>query len=189
MGLCEGIISVGPKHEREDKYRMKIKHTVIFFILVLILAGCNTTIDQEKEKTAEVVENTLSSNETAQEEAGNINFYLPFGAKIEKESPNNIIISKSSDTFILFTNPQENKDSELLYKMAISDNENLLKHGTFKEDNRLGYYVIKELPDTEEYELMVGVGGTKVTTQVELDDLADHAEMMMKIAASVKHKS
>ncbi|MGM0752686.1 MAG: hypothetical protein ACQET6_12180 [Bacillota bacterium] len=168
---------------------MKIIHSVIFFILVLILAGCNTTIDKEKEQTAKVVENTLSSKESAKEEAGNIRFYLPFGAKIEKESPNNIIISKSSDTFILFTNPQEQKDSELLYKMAISDNKNLVKHGTFKENNRLGYYVIKDLPDTEEYELIVGVGGTKVTTQAGMDDLADHAEMMMKMAASVKHES
>ncbi|MCA1065996.1 hypothetical protein QTG56_10435 [Rossellomorea sp. AcN35-11] len=167
---------------------MKIIHSIIFFILVLILAGCNTTIDKEKEQTAKVVENTLSSNEEAKEEAGNIQFHLPFGAKIEKESPNNIIISKSSDTFILFTNPQEDKDSELLYKMAISDDENLLKHGSFNEDDRLGYYAIKKLPDTEKYELMVGVGGTKVTTQAELKDLADHAEMMMKMATSVKHK-
>ena len=167
---------------------MKTKSSIIFFILVLILAGCNTTIDKEKEETASVVEDGLSSNETAGEKAGNISFYLPFGAEIEKESPYNIIISKSSDTFILFTNPQEDKDSELLYKMAINDKENLVKHGTFKEDDRLGYYVIKELPDTEEYELIVGVGGTKVTTQSELEDLADNAEMMMKMATSVKHK-
>jgi hypothetical protein len=166
---------------------MKTMASIIFFILVLILAGCNTSIDQEKEETASVVKGALSSNEAADEEAGNISFYLPFGAEIEKESPSNIIISKSSDTFILFTNPQEDKDSELLYKMAINDKESLVKHGTFKEDNRLGYYVIKELPDTEDYELTVGVGGTKVTTQSQLKDLADNAEMMMKMAASVKH--
>ncbi|MGG3914965.1 hypothetical protein [Rossellomorea vietnamensis] len=166
---------------------MKTTASIIFFILLLMLAGCNTSIDQEKEETASVVEGALDSHEKAGEDAGNISFYLPFGAKIEKESPYNIIISKSSDTFILFTNPQEDKDSELLYKMAINDKDSLVKHGTFKEDNRLGYYVIKELPDTEEYELTVGVGGTKVTTQSEMKDLADNAEMMMKIAASVKH--
>ncbi|MCA1057399.1 hypothetical protein LCL96_00530 [Rossellomorea aquimaris] len=167
---------------------MKTKTSILFFILMLILAGCSTTIDQEKEETASAVKGALDSNESAGEDAGNISFYLPFGAEIEKESPNNIIISKSSDTFILFTNPQEDKDSELLYKMAINDKETLVKHGTFKEDDRLGYYVIKELPDTEEYELTVGVGGTKVTTQSQVKDLADNAEMMMKMAASVKHK-
>ncbi|PFA69652.1 hypothetical protein CN378_02470 [Bacillus sp. AFS015802] len=166
---------------------MKTIASIIFFILILILAGCNTTIDQQKEETANVVEGALDSDEAAGEEAGNISFYLPFGAEIEKESPYNIIISKSSDTFILFTNPQEDQDSELLYKMAINDKKSLVKHGTFKEDDRLGYYVIKELPDTEEYELTVGVGGTKVTTQSALEDLSDNAEMMMKMAASVKH--
>ncbi|MBN8192033.1 hypothetical protein JI667_07730 [Bacillus sp. NTK074B] len=167
---------------------MKTKASIIFFILMLLLAGCNTTIDQEKEGTANAVKDALNSNEAADEQAGNISFYLPFGAEIEKESPYNIIISKDSDTFILFTNPQEDKDSELLYKMAINDKESLVKNGTFKEDDRLGYYVIKELPDTEEYELTVGVGGTKVTTQSQMKDLADNAEMMMKMAASVKHK-
>ncbi|BCB05309.1 hypothetical protein [Bacillus sp. KH172YL63] len=167
---------------------MKTKVSFFIFILMLILTGCNTTIDKEKDQTADAVKNALSSNEKPDEKAGNIEFYLPFGAKIEKESPNNIIISKSSDTFILFTNPQEDKDSELLYKMALNEKESLVKHGTFKEDDRLGYYVIKKLPDTEEYELMVGMGGTKVTTQSEVGDLADHAEMMMKMAASVKHK-
>ncbi|TMU85956.1 hypothetical protein FGG79_12250 [Bacillus sp. BHET2] len=167
---------------------MKTIVSFFFLILVLILAGCNTTIDKEKDQTANVVKEALNSNEKPDEEAGNIRFYLPFGAEIKKESPYNIIISKSSDTFILFTNPQEDKDSELLYKMAVNDKESLVKHGTFKENDRLGYYVIKKLPDTEEYELIVGVGGTKVTTQSEVANLADHAEMMMKMAASVKHK-
>ncbi|WP_064092682.1 hypothetical protein [Rossellomorea aquimaris] len=167
---------------------MKTKASMVFFILVLILAGCNTTIDTEKEQTAQVAEETFkNNNDKGKEEAGNIRFYLPFGAEIEKESSNNIIITKSSNTFILFTNPQEDKDSDLLYKMAINDKESLVKHGTFKGDNRLGYYVIKKLENTEEYELVIGVGGTKVTTQSELEDLADHAEMMMKMATSVKH--
>jgi outer membrane lipoprotein-sorting protein len=168
---------------------MKTKISIVFFFLVLILAGCNTTIDEEKEQTAKTVEETFKKTEkNAKEEAGNVSFYLPFGAKIEKESSNNIIISEGSDTFILFANTEEEKNSELLYKMAISDDKNIVQHDTFKEDNRLGYYVIKKLPDTEEYELIVGVGGTKLTTQSHLEDLSDNAEMMMEIASSVKHK-
>ncbi len=167
---------------------MKTKAAFVFLILVLILAGCNTTIEKEKKNTAQTVEDTFkSSDEKGKEEAGNIRFYLPFGAEVEKESPNNIIISKSSDTFILFTNPQEDKNSELLYKMAINDKKDLVKNGTFNDGNRFGYYVIKKIPNTKEFELIVGVGGTKVTTQSKLEDLEDHAEMMMKMATSVKH--
>ncbi|MFL8938190.1 hypothetical protein ACKA06_15475 [Rossellomorea oryzaecorticis] len=166
---------------------MKTKISIVLFFLVLILAGCNTTIDEEKEQTAQTVEDTFENTEkNAKEEAGNLNFYLPFGAKIEKESENNVIISKGSDTFILFTNPEEDQKSELLYNMAISDEKNIVQNDSFKEDNRLGYYVINKLPDSEEYELIVGVGGTKLTTQSSLEDLSDHAEMMMEIANSVK---
>lgn len=168
---------------------MKTKISIVFFFLVLILAGCNTTIDDEKEQTAQTVEDTFKNTEkSAKEKAGNLSFYLPFGAKIEKESPNNIIISEGSDTFILFANTEEDQNSELLYKMAISDEKNIVQNDTFKDGNRLGYYVIKKLPDSEDYELIVGVGGTKLTTQSHLEDLSDNAEMMMEIASSVKHK-
>ncbi|NQD66341.1 hypothetical protein HP456_10465 [Bacillus haikouensis] len=168
---------------------MKTYISIVFFFLVLILAGCNTTIDQEKEQTAQTVEDTFKHTEkSAKEKAGNVNFYLPFGAKIEKESSNNIIISEGSDTFILFTNPEEDQSSELLYKMAVSDGKNIVHKDTFKDDNRFGYYVIKKLPDSEKYELIVGVGGTKLTTQSHMEDLSDNAEMMMEIASSVNHK-
>jgi nitrous oxide reductase accessory protein NosL len=174
------------KPEKEEK-RMKTKIPIVLFFLVLILAGCNTSIDEEKEQTAQTVEDTFkNTNKNAKEKAGNLSFYLPFGAKIEKESKNNVIISKGSDTFILFTNPEEDQNSKLLYSMAISDEKNIVQNDSFKEDDRLGYYVIKKLPDSKEYELIVGVGGTKLTTQSSLEDLSDHAEMMMEIADSVK---
>ncbi|MCA1056859.1 hypothetical protein LCM10_17990 [Rossellomorea aquimaris] len=168
---------------------MKTFMSIVFFFLVLSLAGCNTTIDKEKEQTAQTVEDTFKDDpKNAKEKAGDVSFYLPFGAKIEKESSNNIIISKGSDTFILFANPEEEKDSELLYNMAISEKETIIQQGKFKDDGRFGYYVIKELPHSEKYELTVGIGGTKLTTQSQMDALSDNAEMMMEIASSVKHK-
>ncbi|MEW4306390.1 hypothetical protein [Rossellomorea marisflavi] len=162
------------------------RYLPVLFILALTLAGCSTSIDEEKDKTAKVVEDMVDHKAEAKEKAGDIEFYLPFGAEVEKETSHNVIIKKGSDTFILFNNPQEDKDSDLLYKTSLEDESDVVKKGTFQGKDGLGYYIIKSIPDSEKYELIVGVGGTKVSTQSDEGDLSDHAKMMMKMATSVK---
>jgi hypothetical protein len=166
---------------------MKKFMAIFFMSLLLLLSGCgNTTIEEQKEKTDGAVKEVFTSSaEKTTDTAGDVSLYLPFGADIEKESPNNIIISKSSNTFILFTNPNEKEDSELLYTMTVKDKNNIVAEGTFQKENRFGYYVIKQLKDNKEYELIVGVGGTKMTTQSTMEDLAENSEMMMKIIRSI----
>ncbi|WP_421380592.1 hypothetical protein ACOJQI_18150 [Bacillus salacetis] len=159
-------------------------------ILILMLtAGCSSaTLEESQEEAVETVKETFENPvDDANEETENFQFHLPSGASIKEENANNVIIEDGNNTYILFYNQNVAADSEQLYELAVQDDTSIIKEDTFNEGDRFGYFVIREVEE-DQFEVTVGIGGIKMTTQSVKDDLVDDSEFMMKVVSSVKNK-
>ncbi|RIW35698.1 hypothetical protein D3H55_07395 [Bacillus salacetis] len=158
-------------------------------LILMLAAGCSSaTLEESQEEAVEAVKETFENPvDDANEETENFQFHLPSGSSIKEENANNVIIEDGNNTYILFYNQNVSADSEQLFDLAAEDGENIIKQETFKDGDRFGYYVIREVED-DQFELTTGIGGTKMTTQSVKDDLVDDSEFMMKVVSSVKNK-
>lgn len=120
-------------------------------------------------------------------EAGLIKVYLPENFKIEEEHANNLILESGNQAYILFVNPNENGDSSLLFLTAKDQQTHYLVLESFQTDDKFGFISIMELSEGK-YELAVGSGGVKMTTETGTENLKKEAEKMMKIVSSVPQK-
>ncbi len=161
---------------------------MILIISLSILSACGkSSFESESKETIKSVKETFDEQaKEANKKSENIHFYLPFGYEIKDESPNNIILKNGSKTYILFNNPQENSASDVVYKATVALIEDLDVNEQFKKDERLGFIIIKRLEE-DMNELTIGVGGTKITTQVKTSSMNTEAKVMTQIANSVKN--
>jgi hypothetical protein len=160
----------------------------IFIILLFLLTACGKSPFKEESKaTIKIVKTTFNEKvKKTNKKSGDIQFYLPAGYEIKDESPNNIILNNGAKTYILFSNPQEDSSSDVMYKATVDQYKKLDTNEKFTSTNKLGFLTIKHLED-DLNELTVGVGETKITTQVKTNNLQIDSKVMMEIANSVKH--
>lgn len=158
-------------------------------ISVLILSACgNSSFKEESKLTTKAVKATFNENvKKPNKKSRGIHFYMPFGYEIKEKNPNNIILKNGSKTYILFNNPQENTSSNVVYKASVSQLKKLDTNEKFMNKKKLGFLLISHLDD-DMNELTVGIGGTKITTQVKTGSLKNEAKVMMQIANSVTSK-
>ena len=163
----------------------------LFVILLFVLtAGCSksATLEESQEEAVEAVRETFESPvEDAKEETENFQFHLPSGATIKEKNANNVIIEDGNNTYILFYNQNVTADNEHLYELAVQDDAEIIKQETFTDEERFGFFVIREV-EKDQFELTTGIGGIKMTTQSVKDDLVADSEFMMEVVSSVKNK-
>ncbi|SDM71679.1 hypothetical protein SAMN05518871_10275 [Psychrobacillus sp. OK028] len=159
---------------------------LIASLAVILLAGCSTL----EEQTSDGLENAKvafqDDAEKPNEKVNDINIFLPRGFSIEEESnETNIILSKGNDSYILFINPNELQSSQLYYNLMTSDsNLKVVKEKTFEQNGRFGFAAIIENSE-EKYELITSIGGIKLTTISEQQDIATNLKKMMLIVRSI----
>ncbi|MGJ7920390.1 hypothetical protein [Neobacillus sp. LXY-4] len=162
-----------------------LKGALLLMVSVLLLSACSANVKEERQATNDkVVEAFKNASKKANNKNKDIHFYLPFGYEIKEKSQNNILLKNGSKTYILFYNPQEGPDSQVVYQAAINNKKYDYKK-TFKKDGKFAYLLIKEL-DEEKQEVTVGIGGVKMTTEVKTKSMKSDAETMMYIVNSVK---
>ena len=167
------------------KYRLSLS---VLFVVILLVA-CSSSIESEKvnaeEKTKVAFEKqSIQTNQSLQF----IDFYLPSGIVVKEEMPNNIILDKGSHPYIVFYNPNEDSQSKVLYETAKKSAEHIVHEKTFTKDDQFGYLLINQAHEGL-YEISVGIGGIKATTETKVNNLAEDAEMMMEIVSSAHIKS
>jgi hypothetical protein len=165
----------------------------IFYIIIclgLILSACSNASIKEEQKKAEerVVELFKGEHKKPNTESDGLNFYMPTGVSIDQSKKNNIILKRGKKVYILFYNPNEGRSSEVIYQSTLEPTEKYRVNKTFTDqDGRFGYLLIRDIAE-DEYELVVGVGGVKITTQTDADEIAFDAELMIEIASSIEQK-
>lgn len=167
--------------------RKYIQASLLCIAALFYLSGCSASFDEEETETVDVVENSFKEEaKKPNNKTEEIEYYLPFGFEVDKESPNNIILKNGSKTYILFYNPIEAQDSEVVYQATVAQD----KYDTdkvIKTNGKYGFLLVKKLEDHMN-ELTIGVGGMKITTETKTRSLSSEADMMSDIVNSIKLK-
>ncbi|WP_079510099.1 hypothetical protein [Mesobacillus jeotgali] len=153
---------------------------------VFLLSACSASFPEQKAEIKKEVANTLESQpEKPNNSAKDIEYYLPADYEVEEETPNNVLFKDGSKTYILFYNQHEKEDSKVVYNSTVKQQKKWDANETFSKNGKFGYMLVKQLKE-KNYQLIVGIGGVKLTTETE--NVREDAEAMMEIANSVKVK-
>lgn len=162
-----------------------IKMLTLLSVLALLVSGCSSDINEEKSNVVDAAQQAFTSTpEDTNAKSGEIEFYLPSGYQIEEENEYNITLENKGDIILLFINPNEAANSTLLLDLIEQSKDEYLEYAKFEEKDKIGFVALKEL-DENTYELTVGVGGVKISTQTVTKRLESYAEQLMKMANSI----
>ena len=159
---------------------------LIASLVVILMAGCSSLEEQAIDGLENAKVAFQGDAEKPNEKVNDLNIFIPSGFSIEEESDEtNIILTKGKDSFILFINPNELPGSQLYYDLMMSDsNLKVLEEKTFEQNGRFGFAAIIENSE-ERYELITSIGGTKLSTISDEQDIANNLEKMMLIVRSI----
>lgn len=152
---------------------------------LVILGGCSGVSEEEAFESVETMVETAFEADRIEvnEVLDSFRIFIPEHFEIIEDSVSNLIFADDDQAFILFYNTLEDKSSDLFYLGAeANDNYSLLE--TFEDEERFGYLQIAE--KEESYELEVGIGNVKITTQTTLKDMEDSATDMMLMINSIE---
>jgi hypothetical protein len=160
---------------------------VISIALTALLSGC---LAAPEERIADGVAKAATAFEQepadANESSDSTEFYLPRSYTIEEPSDKqNIIITKGSDSYVLFINPNEAADSTLFYDLQKANPEQQwVADETFEQNGRFGFATVQKIAE-DRYEIVVSAGGVKLTTISEERDIENNMDWMMKTVRSI----
>lgn len=159
-------------------------------ITVLILSACGGSYKEESKAAIKTAKTTFHEKaKKPNKKSGDISFFLPSGFEIKDKKPNNIILKNGSTTYILFVNPQEAADSDVVYQSTVEQYGKLDTNEKFTDKDKMGFLTIQQLKEDKLNEVTVGIGGSKITTQTKTANLESETKAMMQIVNSVNfHK-
>ena len=160
----------------------------IVILLVLFLSGFFVSETQAMQNAKSAAKEAFNKEEVPYtKELERISLYLPESMDIVSNSDNNLILREEEQNYILFYNQFETLKSDTFYKTA-KQAQDIEMIETFKNDERFGYFRVIQISD-ETYELQVGVGVVKMTTETEKGDLKKDARELMKIVRSIAYST
>lgn len=164
-----------------------------WFLLLLLVSGVLASCSTAPEKlVTQGVTNARHAFEaepkTANEKMGQTELYVPKGYVLEKsQDHSNRLITKESEMFSLTINPNEHAASTIFYELQkINPQQLWVVDETFKQSDRFGFATVNEITD-DKLELVVGVGGNKISTITTEHKLPENMEWMMKTVRSINH--
>ncbi|MHC0038906.1 hypothetical protein [Pseudoneobacillus sp. C159] len=163
---------------------------ILFLLSIGLLVGCQASLEDQKDDTIKTVQDKLKEKpKKSNQDVEDISFYLPFGFEINEKSPNNLILKNGTKTYILFYNQHENAKSDVVYQSTLNQHEKFEIDKKYNNNDYLGYLLVDSLEKDDLNELIVGIGGVKLTSEVKSSSLPTEAAQMMEIVHSVKVKS
>lgn len=161
-----------------------IRAAGLAIMAAMLLGACSASFSEQKKETEAAVEDVFKAKpEKTNNSTKDIKYHLPLGVEVKEKSPNNILLENGSRTYLLFYNQHEGPDSKVVYESAKKQQKEWDANDTFTKDGKFGYMLIKKNKE-DTYQLIVGIGGVKLTT--ESKNIKKDAVEMMKIANSSK---
>ncbi|AYC29881.1 hypothetical protein [Paenisporosarcina cavernae] len=161
---------------------------LLFLFAAFVLSGCSASIDEQAENGFQDAKDKMeSAPKDPNEKVDDVSFYLPGGFLVQEESDEtNIVLKQGQDSYVLFINPNEANDSHLFYDLLQAEKkEVIVAEETFESNGNFGFVAI--LPSGEDqYEIMVSIGGVKMTTISDKSDVQTSIGTMMEIVRSVE---
>jgi hypothetical protein len=167
-----------------------VKKLNLIFMIVLItilLASCSSIEDIVIEAENEAKEEFMSSPKGVNAETSGFTYYVPREMEVENKINHNIILTEGKQTFILFVNTLEKPDSKVLYETSLATDQEFIVNKTIEDNERFGFVQVLQI-EKNKYEVSVGIGGVKLTTETKKRNIAKDTKKMMHIANSVRLK-
>lgn len=157
---------------------------ILISSLMLFASGCGLSEEETLENIRETVETVFSSQSPEpNQEFDNFNIYLPDHFTVVEESDSNLIINDQDQTYILFYNILEDATSEAFYLAEKArDQHDLLE--SYQDEDQFAYVKVTEIE--REFELQVGVGGVRITTQAPLNQLEENFIEIVEMIKSLE---
>lgn len=166
----------------------RMKKYVVLLLMAALLAGCSQKVEVRTDNGFLAAKEAFEANaKKANETVGNIHFYKPASMKVDKQSTSQkIIMTKRDDSFYVTVNPNEKQDSRVYYDLLLTEEpENLIGSQTFAKDDAFGFVAVMQKSERL-VELIADVGGTKVESVTDEENIESHLKKMMEIARSVR---
>lgn len=159
------------------------------FLLILsisVLTACGQTLDERAaDGIAVAKEAFLLDDKQTNDEVQGVPLYKPSGFTIAEDSDaQNIVMKKGDETFILFINTNEEKDSRLFYDLLDNNEERKRFEEVFTSDGYFGFASVVKIGE-DQVELITSVGGVKMTTITKKKNIRNDLARMMEITRSI----
>ncbi|WP_252502588.1 hypothetical protein [Sporosarcina sp. Marseille-Q4943] len=163
------------------------KFVFLALLSITALTACGKTFNEQ------ATEAILSAKEAFQlhdqhvnDEVHGVSLYKPAGFTIdEKSDAHNIVMKKGDETFLLFINPNEKKDSTLFYDLLKKTEDKERFEEVFTDDGYFGFASIAKKGE-DQAELIASVGGIKITTITKVNNIEANMGKMMEIVRSIE---
>ncbi|MEG0472197.1 MAG: hypothetical protein RR588_07655 [Solibacillus sp.] len=163
-------------------------HIFILSIVMLLVSGCNQSVEEQATAGLENAKATFESKPNEPNKMiGQIELYVPKGYSVEKGIDElNYTLVNGQDSYILFVNPNEPGDSQLHYSILKEDpHTEIMQEQVFKSDGIFGFSAVIHREESQ-YELVVSIGGIKLTTLSKSKQIDQKLQEMMEIVQSVR---
>ena len=160
------------------------------FLSITVLTACGKTFDEQASEAISVAKKAFQLHDQAvNDEVHGISLYKPAGFTIEdKSDAQNIVMKKGDETFLLFINPNEDKDSRLFYDLLTTREDNERVEEVFTDDGYFGFASVAKKGE-DQAELIASVGGIKITTITKINNIEANMGKMMEIVRSIEQGS
>lgn len=162
------------------------KFLFLIILSISVLTACGQTLDERAaDGIAVAKEAFLLDDKQTNDEVQGVPLYKPSGFTIAEDSDaQNIVMKKGDETFILFINTNEEKDSRLFYDLLDNNEERKRFEEVFTSDGYFGFASVVKIGE-DQVELITSVGGVKMTTITKKKNIRNDLARMMEITRSI----
>lgn len=168
---------------------MKYKRLLGMFVLsTVLLVSCNKTVEEQVSEGISTVQHAFEQQPIkSNTKENNISLYLPEDFVIDPSGEaNNYFINSSDDQYILFINQNEPENSQLNYDLLMKDqDDSIVKVEQLQGEKHFGFVAVKQFSE-KDYELIVSIGGIKLTTVTNQKKIDAKLANMIDIVRSVE---
>ena len=168
---------------------MKYKRLLGMFVLsTVLLVSCNKTVEEQVSEGISTVQNAFEQQPIkSNTKENNISLYLPEDFVIDPSGEeNNYFINSSDNQYILFINENEPENSQLNYDLLMKDeDDSIVKVEQLQGEKHFGFVAVKQFSE-KDYELIVSIGGIKLTTVTNQKKIDAKLANMIDIVRSVE---
>ncbi|MCM3743656.1 hypothetical protein M3193_05840 [Sporosarcina luteola] len=166
------------------------KFLILALLSIIVLAACGKTFEEQAAAGIAAAKEAFQLHDQhVNDEVYGVSFYKPAGFTIdEKSDAQNIVLKKGDETFLLFINPNESRDSRLFYELSTKTEDKERFEEVFTEDGYFGFSSVLRQGE-DQAELIASVGGIKITTITKNKNIEANMGKMMEIVRSIEQGS
>ncbi|MDQ0351294.1 hypothetical protein J2R98_001097 [Alkalibacillus filiformis] len=156
---------------------------ILPLVFVVVISACSPSAEEAFNQAESEVRSVVLSSEDIEPNYSFDRFdtYKPENFQVTDENQHNVVFNDGDQPYVLFVNEFEEPNSKWFYN-RIQDEGVYLR--TIETDDAFAY--IHAIEHDDQYEVHLGIGGIKMSTVTNLNQVEDDAKLMIEIISSVE---